>query len=137
LTIKKTDTILSGNRIIPVFECPVFIFTVCIQLTRNGPLKALAGQFTESSRQLIINDSFEKISFKKYFCFLDPITSMMHQEDVQSIIFSDKNRRRSKSSGAEVRYISLKPLARKERRRQQRLMTQVTFCYNKRHALFS
>ncbi len=53
-----------------------------------------------------------------------------HIEDIQAITFSDKNRRRSKSS-ADVRYISLKPLARKERRRQQRLICQVLINFHK------
>lgn len=44
-----------------------------------------------------------------------------HEEDVQAINLSD----RRKSKSADVRYISLKPLAKKERKRQQRLARQV------------
>jgi hypothetical protein len=47
----------------------------------------------------------------------------MRHDEIQSMNSSD--RRKIAKSGAEVRYISLKPLAKKERRRQQRLARQV------------
>ena len=51
-----------------------------------------------------------------------PDAVMSHLDDPQAMNFSD---RRKSKSGKDVRYISLKPLAKKERKRQQRLVRQV------------